>query len=55
MKKEKIESNKSNQQQFPLRTDLAKFELLYTESIKEKKSMNLILNEIIAKHFNLQK
>lgn len=53
MKREKNEVNKTNQQQFPLRTDSTKFELLYKDSVNEKKSINLILNEIIAKHYGI--
>lgn len=53
MIKEKQELNKTNQQQFPLRTDSIKYELLYKESVKENKSINLILNEIIAKHYGM--
>lgn len=53
MIKEKQEMNKTNQHQFPFRTDSVKFELLYKDSISKNKSMNLTLNDIVDWYFKI--
>ena len=49
----KIKKNEKNEATFHLRTDNKKYELLYKDAKKSKKSINLIMNEIIAKHYEI--
>lgn len=48
-----IEKNKTNEKTIHVRTDLNKSDLIYADAKKNNKSINLIINEIIAKHYGL--